>query len=165
MEVLAKGKYISVSPKKARAIADLVRGKNAKESVVLLKAMPQAGAVDILKVLNSAMANAENNYNLDKSELKIAKITVDGGPTVKRYQPRSKGMASSIKRRTSHIEVVVAGDIKTKAIKKEEKHAEKAEVVEEAAHKIEMNRPEEKTAYTAPTAAQSNKIFRRKTGQ
>jgi large subunit ribosomal protein L22 len=162
MEVIATGKYISVSPKKARAIVDLVRGKNAKESVALLKQMPQVGAEVVSKVINSAMANAENNFNLDKSMLTIAKITVNGGPTIKRFQPRAKGMASSIRRRTSHIEVVVSGDIKTKA-KKESKHEEAKTMTEESAHKIEMNRPEEKAAYVAPKPA-SSKVFRRKTG-
>ena len=163
MEVLATGKYVSVSPKKARSIADLVRGKNAKESVALLENMPQAGASSVLKVIKSAMANAENNFGLDKSMLTIAKITVNGGPVIKRYQPRSKGMASSIKRRTSHIEVVVSGEIKTKA-KKETKNEETKNVVEEeGTHKIELNRTEEKSNYIAPKNT-ANKVFRRKTG-
>lgn len=164
MEVIATGKYVSVSPKKARAIADLIRGKNAKESVVILKEMPQAGAAHILKVLNSAMANAENNFNLEKAMLTISKITVDNGPVVKRYQPRSKGMASSIKRRMSHIEVVVSGEIKTKA-KKETKHEDNhvSSEVKESEHKIELGRAEEKPNYIAPTN-KANKVFRRKTG-
>lgn len=164
MEVVAKGKYVGVSPKKARAVADLIRGKNAREATVILKEMPQAGAAHILKVLNSAMANAENNFNLEKTMLTISKITVNNGPVIKRYQPRSKGMASSIKRRTSHIEVVVSGDIRTKA-KKETKHEDNHVINEakESEHKIELNRIEETKAYSAPKTS-SNKIFRRKTG-
>jgi large subunit ribosomal protein L22 len=165
MEVIAKGKYVGVSPKKARAVANLIRGKNAKESVYILAQMPQAGASDILKVLKSAMANAENNFNLDQSLLNIAKITVNAGPTIKRFQPRSKGMANPIKRRTSHIEIIVSGDIKTKALKAKKKEPENMEVAEEDhEHTLEMNRPEDKKVYTTTPKDMGRKMFRRKTG-
>lgn len=166
MEVLAKGKYVRVSPKKARAIADLIRGKNAKESVVMLANMPQAGASAIKKVLDSAMANAENNFNLEKSELTISTITVNAGPVLKRYQPRAKGSASPLKKRTSHIEVVVSGDVKTKAPKKEVKSTEekKASAESEQSHKVEMDRPADKNVYTATPKDKGQKMFRRKTG-
>jgi len=164
MEVLATGKYISVSPKKARAIANLVRGKNAKESAVILGQMPQAGASAVRKVLNSAMANAENNFNLDKSLLNISKITVNAGPVLKRFQPRSKGMASGIKRRTSHIAIVVSGDIKTKVVKEKKAETKKESIKEPEEHKIELERPEEKKIYTSTPKEMGKKMFRRKTG-
>ena len=164
MEVLATGKYVSVSPKKARAIANLIRGKNAKESAVILGQMPQAGASAVCKVLNSAMANAENNFNLDKSLLNISKITVDAGPVLKRFQPRSKGMASSIKRRTSHIAIVVSGDIKTKVAKEKKVETKKELIKEPEEHKIELERPEEKKIYTSTPKEMGKKMFRRKTG-
>jgi large subunit ribosomal protein L22 len=165
MEVLAKGKYIRVSPKKARAIANLIRGKNASQSVIMLANMPQSGASAIKKVLVSAMANAETNNNLEKSELTIAKITVNAGPVLKRYQPRAKGSASPIKKRTSHIEIVVAGEVKTKAPKKEAKQEATKEVVaDEKSHSVEVERPNEKSVYTTTPKEMGKKMFRRKTG-
>jgi large subunit ribosomal protein L22 len=162
MEVIAKGKYIRLSPKKGRQIADLVRGKNAHESLNLLKSMPQGAAGIIRKVLASAMANAENNFNLDKDALVISGIMIDGGPVLKRWQPRAKGAAYEIKKRTSHVTVIVSGDVKTKKI------AEKAEKKEKETtedHKVEVERPEFlKKEKAANTAKVQNKIFRRKAG-
>lgn len=165
MEVVAKGKYIRVSPKKVREIARLVRGKNARIALQAVSALPHAGADVIKKVLASAMANAENNFNLDKEALTVSTIMVDGGPTLKRWRPRAKGAASSIKKRTSHITVVVSGDVKTKVKKSENKEA-KAQKSGEDEHKIEVERPQfiEKKP-TAPKAeVKTNKVFRRKTG-
>ncbi len=164
MQVLAKGKYIGVSPKKARAVADLVRGQNAQQSRVMLAAMPQAGARAIVKVIDSAMANAENNFNLEKSELTISKIVVNNGPVAKRYQPRAKGMASTIKRRTSHIEVVVSGEIKTKKVASKVAEPKTAkESTEQKSQKIEVERPAVKSFSAAPKNA-GTKMFRRKSG-
>jgi large subunit ribosomal protein L22 len=166
MEILAKGKYVRVSPKKARAIANLIRGKNASESVVMLSSMPQSGAAAIKKVLVSSMANAENNFNLDKKELIISAITVNAGPVLKRFQPRAKGSASEIKKRTSHIEVVVSGVIKSKTSKNDEKQlkAKKEVVTDEESHKVEIERPTEKSVYTTTPKEMGKKMFRRKTG-
>lgn len=171
MEVLAKGKYIKTSPKKARAVADLVRGKGASEAQVILSVMPQTSATEIKKVLDSAIANAENNFNLEKSKLMISKISIDGGPVVKRYMPRAKGMASDIKRRTSHIEIVVSGDVKTKK-KAEEKEtkvgttkAKEAQATEGDSNKIELERPQDKININKKgQKSGAPKIFRRKTG-
>jgi len=125
MEVRALEKYIRISPKKARLVADVVRGQNAVSALTTLKFMPKKAAGIIYKALNSAISNAVNNYGLTKNDLVISKITVDSGPSLKRFRPRSKGMASPILKRTSHVTVVVAG---TEA-KKVEKAA-KAEVKE-----------------------------------
>jgi large subunit ribosomal protein L22 len=171
MEVLAKGKYIKTSPKKARAVADIIRGKSASEAQVILSVMPQTSAAEIKKVLESAIANAENNFNLEKSKLMISKISIDGGPVVKRYMPRAKGMASEIKRRTSHIEIVVSGDVKTKK-KAEEKETkieatktQEGQATEGDANKIELERPQDKININKKGQKSSApKIFRRKTG-
>ncbi|MBW6431733.1 50S ribosomal protein L22 [Patescibacteria group bacterium] len=171
MEVLAKGKYIKTSPKKARAVADLIRGKSALEAQVILSVMPQTSAAEIRKVLESAIANAENNFNLEKSKLMISKISIDGGPVVKRYMPRAKGMASEIKRRTSHIEIVVSGDVKTKK-KAEEKEtkieatkAKEGQATEIDTNKIELERPQDKININKKgQKSGAPKIFRRKTG-
>jgi large subunit ribosomal protein L22 len=170
MEVKAIGKYISISPKKAREIADLVRGKNASDSLSMLKFMPQVSAREIGKVIKSAMANAEVNFNLEKDALTISKITIDGGPTLKRWRPRAKGAAYEIKKRTSHIAVIVSGDIKTKkreedkkAVKAEEKPKSVAREAEE--HKIEVERPGfVKREQKGAKADVKSNFFRRKTG-
>lgn len=119
MEVQAVEKYIRISPKKARLVADVVRGQNAVTALATLRFMPKKAAKIIYKALNSAVANATNNAGLDKNDLIISRITVDKGPSLKRFRPRSKGMASALLKRTSHITVVVSGE--TKAVKKEAK--------------------------------------------
>jgi large subunit ribosomal protein L22 len=126
MEVRAVEKYIRISPKKARLVVDVVRGQNAVSALTTLKFMPKKAAGIIYKALNSAISNAVNNHGLMKNDLVITKITVDSGPSLKRFRPRSKGMASPLLKRTSHITVVVAGE-EPKQIAKAEKIA-KAEV-------------------------------------
>jgi len=168
MEVLAKGKYIKISSKKARPIADLVRGKNTKEALVLLGAMPQSAAREIKQVLESAIANAENNFNLEKSNLTISKITIDAGPFAKRYMPRAQGRAFQIKRRTSHIEVVVSGDMKSKK-KLEERPKEaikesKENVIDGSSKKVGIEKVQGKSGFSGSQKTSSPKIFRRKTG-
>lgn len=165
MEVIAKGKYISVSPKKAREIADLVRGKNARASLDMLRFMPQGAAREVKKVLASAMANAETNFNLDKEALTVSKITIDGGPSLKRWQPRAKGAAYEIKKRTSHIVVVVSGEVKTKKAADKKVEATKSVEAEAEEHKMEIERPDfVKKEQVAPKADVKNTFFRRKTG-
>jgi len=181
MEVKACGKYISISPKKAREIADLVRGKGAKEAMQITRFMPQAAAKQISKVLASAMANAENNFNLDREQLTVSKVMIDGGPKIKRYRPRARGSAAPIERATSHITIIVSGDIKTKRVvgpansaqekaaapKKEEIKPEMPESIEKEAeeHKIEVEKPEflQKDQKTSKFDIK-NRFFRRKTG-
>jgi len=108
MEVRAVEKYIRISPKKARLVADVIRGEKAVKAQVMLKFIPKKAAQIIYKALTSAVANAENNFNLKKEDLVIAKITIDKGPSLKRFRPRSKGMASALLKRTSHVTVVVS---------------------------------------------------------
>jgi large subunit ribosomal protein L22 len=128
MEVKAVEKYIRISPKKARLVANIVRGQNAKKALVTLKFTPKKAAKIIHKAVKSAVANAENNFNAEGEKLIIKSISVDGGPSLKRIQPVSKGMAHSILKRTSHITVVVSDEtttIKSKKLKLEAKKAKK----------------------------------------
>jgi large subunit ribosomal protein L22 len=166
MEVLAKAKHVRVSPKKVREVANVIRGQKARTALQMVTTMPQAGAAVIKKVLASAMANAENNFNLDKDALTISTITVDGGPTLKRWRPRAKGAASSIKKRTSHITVVVSGDVKSKVKKTETKEVKAQEKSGEDEPKVEAERPQfvEKKQATPRADVKTNKVFRRKTG-
>jgi len=107
MEVKAVGKYIRISPFKARKIANLIKGKGAQEAASILKLTPQKSSRIIRKILRSAMANAENNFNLLPDRLYIKKALVDIGPTLKRMKPRARGRADIMRRRTSHITVVL----------------------------------------------------------
>ncbi|MEC9491852.1 50S ribosomal protein L22 [Flexistipes sp.] len=109
MDVQAKGRYVRVSPRKARLVADLVRGKSAEAAIDILNFTPKKAAKDITKVIKSAVSNAEENHGVrDVSGLKIKEIRVDGGPILKRYMPRAYGRATMIRKRTSHITVVLS---------------------------------------------------------
>ncbi|MCL2091685.1 MAG: 50S ribosomal protein L22 [Micrococcales bacterium] len=113
MEATAKARFVRVTPMKARRVVDLVRGKNAEEAVDVLRFAPQAASLPVLKVVQSAMANARegarrDGQRLDESALYISEAYVDEGPTLKRFRPRAQGRAGRILKRTSHITVVVA---------------------------------------------------------
>ncbi|GAB6158644.1 50S ribosomal protein L22 [Desulfotomaculum varum] len=108
MEARAVAKFIRVSPRKARMVVDLIRGKKLNEALAILRYTPNKAAAAVTKVVKSAAANAEHNYDMDKDELVISKIYVDQGPSLKRMMPRAMGRADIIKRRTSHITVVVS---------------------------------------------------------
>lgn len=107
MQAKAVAKYIRVSPRKARQVVDLIRGKNVAEALTILQFTPRVIADTVAKVVNSAAANAEHNFNMDKNELYISEVFVDVGPVFKRVMPRAKGRADVIRKRTSHITVVV----------------------------------------------------------
>jgi large subunit ribosomal protein L22 len=105
--VNATAKYVRVSPRKAGDVAALIRGKKVSEAKAILMLSPRAAAKLVGKVLNSAVANAENNHNLDADDLFVVQAYVNGGPTIKRFRPRAMGRASRINKRTSHITVSV----------------------------------------------------------
>ena len=108
MEVRATAKYVRVSPRKARIVVDLVRGKTVEQAREILAFTNRGVAETVEKTLNSAVANAEHNNNLNPNALVVKKAFVDEGPTLKRIRPRAKGSASRINKRTSHITIVVA---------------------------------------------------------
>ena len=107
MEAKAVAKYIRVAPRKVRVVMDLIRGKNIGEALAILKFTPKVGADVIEKVLKSAVANAEHNFDMNVDKLYVASAFVDQGPTLKRIHPRSRGQAFKILKRTSHVTVVV----------------------------------------------------------
>ena len=107
MESKAIAKYIRVAPRKVRVVMDLIRGKNIGEALAILKFTPKVGADVIEKVLKSAVANAEHNFDMNVDKLYVASAFVDQGPTLKRIHPRSRGQAFKILKRTSHVTVVV----------------------------------------------------------
>jgi large subunit ribosomal protein L22 len=110
MEVRAVAKRLNIAPQKARLVADQVRGKPVSDALDILNFSVRKGAVLVRKVLESAIANAENNEGADVDELKISEIYVDAGMTMKRIRPRAKGRADRILKRTSHITVTVTDD-------------------------------------------------------
>jgi large subunit ribosomal protein L22 len=103
----ATAKTVRTSPRKARLVIDMIRGKNVAEAISILKFTPNKSAAIIEKVLMSAIANAENNFDLEVEKLVVTEAYVNEGPTMKRFRPRAKGSASPINKRTSHITVVV----------------------------------------------------------
>ena len=103
--VRAQAKYIRSSPRKARLVVDHIRGKSVDEARAILAHTPRAAAVPVLKVLESAIANAEHNHELLPEELRIHQVMVDEGPTIKRFRPRALGRATKIRKRTSHITI------------------------------------------------------------
>lgn len=110
MEVRAVAKFVRVKPLMVRQVAREVRGKSAIEMVNVLQFQPGKGAFHLRKVLVSAIANAENNHDMDASSLRICEIKVDEGPKLKRMQARAMGRGNRILKRTAHITVVVADD-------------------------------------------------------
>ncbi len=105
--VRASARYVRIAPRKARLIADQVRGMHIEKARALLQFSPRGAAQDIHKLIDSAAANAENNHDLIGDEMTISSITVDEGPTLKRYRPRAQGRATPIHKRTSHIAVAL----------------------------------------------------------
>jgi large subunit ribosomal protein L22 len=104
---IAVARFVRVSPTKARRVIDLVRGKSVSDALDILRWAPQEASEPVAKVIASAAANAQNNDGLDPATLVVATIHADGGPTAKRIRPRAQGRAFRIRRRTSHITVVV----------------------------------------------------------
>lgn len=107
MEAKAVARYIRIAPRKVRLVVDLIRGKEVGEALAILKLTPKAASPVVEKLLKSAIANAEHNYQMDPNKLVVSKIFVDQGPTLKRFRARARGSASRINKRTSHITVVL----------------------------------------------------------
>ena len=103
--VRARSRYVRSAPRKARLVMGHIRGKEVEQARAILAHAPRAVAEDILKLLNSAIANAESAYELGPEELRVVKAVVDEGPTIKRYRPRALGRATPIKKRTSHMTI------------------------------------------------------------
>jgi ribosomal protein L22 len=107
VEVRAQARYVRTAPRKARLVIDHIRGKTVDEAIALLTHTPRGAAEDVLKLLRSCVANADNNHGLDADELKIGRAYVDEGPTLKRYRPRAQGRATRIRKRTSHMTITL----------------------------------------------------------
>ncbi|MCJ7593234.1 MAG: 50S ribosomal protein L22 [Desulfobacterales bacterium] len=107
MEARAAAKYVRFSPRKARLIMDEIRGKKVEEALRLLSFSPKKGAFILKKLISSAVANAEANSEIDVDNLFVKRIFADEGPTMKRFMPRAMGRATKIRKRTSHLTVIL----------------------------------------------------------
>ena len=177
MQIKAKAKYIRISPRKVRLVLGLIRGMDIEEALVQLDFLKKEAAKPVKKLLESALANAVNNFNLDKSNLYIDQITADDGPTLKRWQPRAFGRATPLRKRSSHIAITLAekvpSDDKAKVadqpVKKESDKKEKMEVVtekpkEKAGQADTDSGEEEKGEGKKVGKGFKEKLFSRKTG-
>lgn len=164
MRPRAVARYIRMSPYKVRQVLDIVRGKDCLEAVAILTATPRAAASVVRKLINSAAANAENNLSLSRDDLFIAEIFADQGPSLKRMQPRARGSAYRILKRTSHITVVL--DIKEKTdikVKKDSRTKAKMELKKKASDAMSKDikaKPNVKVNNTAakPKTSQDTKV-------
>lgn len=178
MEIKARAKFIRISPKKVRLVADLIRGLDVAPATIQLQFSPKDAARPLSKLLKSAIANAEENEDLKRNNLFIKKITVDGGPTLKRWLPKAMGRATPLIKRSSHINLVLAERVPTLGQKKAKKEDTKDDLVKIDDLK-KINREEksdstikatdkklEKEEKKSGSASQkiTNKIFNRRTG-
>ena len=165
MSVIAKLRYLKIAPRKVRLVADLIRGKIVEQARTILQFRVKKAAQPLLKLLNSAIANAKHNFQLEEKNLFISKITVDEGPRHKRWMPRARGMAAEIQKKTSHITLVL-----DEIVKKPEKKIRKVKKIEKVpsearreVSKIEKPKPRPEIEIKKPKIEKGIKrVFRRK---
>jgi large subunit ribosomal protein L22 len=174
MQVNARLKHLRIAPRKVRLVADIIRNKKAEEAQMILNFTVKKAAKPMLDLVNSAVANAQNNLRLDPKNLYISKIAVDEGPKLKRWMPRARGRAGEIQKKTSHITLVLE-EIKSKA-KKAKENKEKPEVIKrpgtdvkdaikespEEAKKKEFKKRDKDLRRPKKTSGAGPRIFRRK---
>jgi len=162
MKVTARSNYLRIAPRKVRLVVNLIRGKNIEEAQAILSFTVKRAARPLLKLLNSAIANAKDGFQLDSSNLYIYKITVDEGPKLKRWRPRSRGRAFPIQKKTSHITIVLEEiEPGKKTERKAEKKIEKKE--EKKTEDKVMAKTQEKTEETTKDEKLRETINRRDT--
>jgi large subunit ribosomal protein L22 len=147
---VAKARFVQVSPRKARRVIDLVRGRSVADALDILRWAPQAASEPVAKVIASAAANAQNNNGLDPATLVVATVYADEGPTAKRIRPRAQGRAFRIRRRTSHITVIVESRPAKDQRSAKSTRARRAEASKAAAKAPEKKAPTQSEATKAP---------------
>lgn len=164
MPVIAKLKYLRIAPRKVRLVADLIRGKRIEEAQNILNFKVKKAVLPLLKLLRSATANAKNNFQLDESNLYIAKILVDEGPKYKRWRARARGRAEEIQKKTSHVTVVLDEIVKKpKKVKKVKKIKKAPPKPPEKVRKVEKPKLKPEIEIKRPKIERGIKrIFRRK---
>jgi len=146
MRVKTSLRYLRIAPRKVRLVADLIRGKTVEQAQTILNFVRKRAAIPLLKLLNSAIANAHHNFQLEKENLYIRELRVDEGPKLKRWRPRARGQAFEIQKKTSHVTLVleeIEKKPKKRKMKKEEirKPAKEEVVKKEAKLKKEIKKP------------------------
>jgi large subunit ribosomal protein L22 len=167
MEVRAITKHLRISPKKMRLIIDLVRNLSVTQAENQLQFVPRRGSVFILKTLRSALANAEHNFNLKKDNLFVKKIVVNEGPALKRWMPKAFGRATPIKKRSSHLEIILAEYKPTAKIEKNkaiEKHKIKTDEQVVVENEIKERREQGKSHMTNKNIKKDQKIKPKRAG-
>jgi len=170
MKITAKLKHLRISARKVRLVVDLIRGKKVEEAKTILNFMTKRGGIPVLKLLNQAIANAKNNFQLDPANLFIAEIKVDDGPKLKRWRARARGQAYEIQKKTSHISLVLDEIVKEKRKRKKvkgevapETTTEEKTEVKEKTEKKEKPRFKSEIGIKKPRIGKGiTKIFRRK---
>jgi large subunit ribosomal protein L22 len=159
MEARAQARYVRVTPMKARRVIDLIRGMNAADAQAVLRFAPQAASEPIGKVLDSAIANATNNHAMDARALFVSAAYVDEGPTMKRIRPRAQGRAYRIRKRSSHITVILSDGSEPIVVAKPKTDAKpaKAEKPAKDAEKAEKPAAKKTTAKKAAAPAEAEK--------
>ena len=105
--VRASSRYVRTAPRKVRVVADQVRGMGVEEAIAMLRFSPRGASVPVMKLIQSAAANAENNHDLDPEDMVISEISVDEGPTLRRFRARARGRATRIEKRTCHVKLAI----------------------------------------------------------
>lgn len=171
MEIKAQAKYLRLSPRKTRLVVDLIRGEEVLRTLDLLRFTNKSAARAVTKLLNSAIANAENNYKLKRDNLYIKKAVAEKGPVLKRWKPRAFGRATPVLKRLAHISLVLEERLKSRPAKVSKKvdsaegpRVVKPEEVKQAGAISKSNQPKD-TKPTSPASRQGfvKKIFSRKT--
>jgi large subunit ribosomal protein L22 len=156
MQTTAKLRQLRVAPRKVRLVVDLIRGMSVKDALVQLQFSPKHSARPVMKLLQSAMANAKHNHEMDTETLVVKTAFVDGGPTLHRWMPRAMGRATKLRKRTSHITLILEGDVVEKKAPAKKEVKEKAEATEET-KKPAAKKPAKKTAAKKPAAKKEAK--------
>lgn len=167
MEVKAKLRHLRIAPRKVRLVVDMIRGEKVSEAKLILRFTVNRSSRPVLKLLNSAIANAKNDFSLDESNLYISEIRVDEGPKLKRWMPRARGVATEIQKKTSHVILTLDEINKTKMVAKKKKAVAKPEVlkvdqIKESAPEKKKTRKDSSQKITAERGVSSKKMFRRK---
>ncbi len=167
MKVDAKLNYLRISPRKVRLVADLIRGRKVSEAKGRLQFTTKKATKPVGKLLDSAIANAEHNFDLDENNLYISEITVDQGPTLKRWRPRARGATNQIQKKTSHVTIVLeelepGKEIKTGKKGKIKKVKKKEKPKEEISAKKDKGKKPEKDKTKKEQKQKGKNIFRRK---
>ena len=164
MEITAKLNYLRIAPRKMRLLVDLIRGEKIEKAITLLDFSIKKGSKPLKKVLEQAVANAENNFQLEKPSLYISKITIDEGPKLKRWRARARGRAARIEKKTSHISLTLSEvkEMKKKKVKKVSV-AKVKKVEEKKTKKVKTFKPQkEKVLRPVKEVKGFKRVFRRK---